>query len=149
MLLLGTHGSLFQRLRLADNRDLGAGNFFWHAWRVATDKDRPLLFHPQVTQDGWGRRQPPGLSLDDVRLAAIRYANFYRGMGIRPGDRVGLYTRYRLAGLLQHIAITAVGAVAVHCNPRMAPVTATDHLRRTDIAVLVADRELLAECVEA
>ncbi|MFC9288273.1 class I adenylate-forming enzyme family protein [Streptomyces sp. NPDC057052] len=149
MFLLGTHRSVAQRLRLHADRDLGAGNFFWHAWRVARDRDRPLLFHPDVSSPTWATDEPRAMSLDDVRVAAIRYAHWYRGRGVRPGTHVGLHTRDGLLGLIHHIAITSLGAAAVHCNPRMAPATAAEYFLRTRVTVLVGDGDLLKGLADA
>ncbi|WP_433343508.1 class I adenylate-forming enzyme family protein [Streptomyces sp. CA-253872] len=143
MFLFGTHRSAAQRLRLYTNRGLGAGNFFWHAWRVATDRDRPLLFHPDVGSPAWAEEEPRGVSLNDIRRAAIRYAHWYRERGVRPGSHVGLHTRDGLLGLVHHIAITGLGAAAVHCNPKMAPATAAEYFLRTRVTVLAGDADLL------
>ncbi len=147
MILRGTHRSIGQRLRLSGNRNLGAGNFFWHAWRVAHDRDRPLLHHPDVSDAQWSAHSLPAVSLDDIRLRVIRYAHWYRRRGVGVADHVGVYTRDGLLGLMHHIAITSLGAVAVHCNPRMAPDTAADYFRRTRVTVLVGDTGLLDQCV--
>ncbi|MFG2949562.1 class I adenylate-forming enzyme family protein [Streptomyces adustus] len=149
MFLFGTHRSAAQRLRLHADRDLGAGNFFWHAWRIARDRDRPLLFHPDVSSPTWATDEPRAMSLDDVRVAAIRYAHWYRGRGVRPGAHVGLHTRDGLLGLIHHIAITSLGAAAVHCNPRMAPATAAEYFLRTRTTVLVGDGDLLKGLADA
>ena len=149
MFIRGTHQSVGRRLRLAADRDLGAGNFFWHAWRVARDRDRPLLHHPDVSDPRWAERTPAAVSLDDVRVHVIRLADWYRRNGVGPGRRVGLYTADGLLGLTHHIAITALGAAAVHCNPRMSPEIAADYFRRTSIAVLAGDGDLLDRCTNA
>ncbi|WP_110943900.1 class I adenylate-forming enzyme family protein [Streptomyces niger] len=149
MFLHGTHRTAGQRLRLAADRRLGAGNFFWHAWRVADDRDRPILFHPDVTDPSWASRELPGHSLDDMRLAVIKYAHWYRQQGIRAGSHVGLMTRDGLAGLLHHIAVTSLGAAAVHCNPKMPLRTAAEYFLRTDAALVVGDADLLAGCARA
>ncbi|WP_424217605.1 class I adenylate-forming enzyme family protein (plasmid) [Streptomyces sp. BI20] len=138
-----------QRLRLTADRDLGAGNFFWHAWRVSRDRDRPLLFHPDPTVPGWEDREPRGLSLNDVRAAVLRYANWYREQGVTPASHVGLYTGHGLFGLLHHIAVTGLGAAAVHCNPRMAPATASEYFRRTGADLVVGDADLLKDLTAA
>jgi acyl-CoA synthetase (AMP-forming)/AMP-acid ligase II len=149
MNILGTHRSMAQRLRLTVDPRLGAGNVFWHAWRVATDRDRPLVFHPDVTAEDWDERELPGYSLDDIRRTVIRYAHWYRSRGVLPGTHVGVCTRNGLYGLLHHIAVTSLGAVVVHCNPRMAAPTAAEYFTRTRIGVLVADADLLAAVTEA
>ncbi|MEU6406947.1 class I adenylate-forming enzyme family protein [Streptomyces sp. NPDC046985] len=149
LFVFGTHRSAVQRLRLHSDRDLGAGNFFWRAWRVAQDRDRPLLFHPDVQDPHWAKSELRGLSLDDIRVKVIRYAARYRDNGVGPSSHVGIYTRDGLEGLLHHIAITSLGAAAVHCNPRMEPATAADYFQRTRTSVLVGDKDLLDGCTEA
>lgn len=144
MHIFGTHRSAAQRLRLTVDRRLGAGNFFWHAWRTARDRDRPLLFHPDTSAPGWDERELRGVSLNEMRVTVIRYAHWYRSHGVLPSSHVGIHTRDGLAGLLHHIAVTALGAVAVHCNPRMPADSAAEYFRRTGITVLVGDRDLLA-----
>ncbi|MQS06117.1 class I adenylate-forming enzyme family protein [Streptomyces alkaliphilus] len=149
MFLFGTHRSVAQRLRLHADRDLGAGNFFWHAWRVARDRDRPLLFHLDASSLSRATGEPRGMSLNDLRVATIRYAHWYRDRGVRPGAHVGLHTRDGLLGLIHHIAITSLGAAAVHCNPRMAPATAAEYFLRTRTTVLVGDGDLLKGLADA
>lgn len=145
MFLLGTHRSVPQRLLLHADRNLGAGNFFWHAWRISHDRDRPLLFHPDVTRPDWEHREMPALSLDDIRVTVLRYAHWYREQGVTASSQVGLCTRHGLFGLLHHIAITGLGAAAVHCNPRMAPRTAAEYFTRTGTALVVGDGDLLKD----
>ncbi|GGS58004.1 class I adenylate-forming enzyme family protein [Actinokineospora fastidiosa] len=137
MYLLGAHRSPVRRLRLATRRDLGAGTFFWHVWDVADDPDRPLLHR---IENGAVR----GYSLRELRTRALRYANWHRAAGVRPGARVGVYTTDGLAGLLHHIAITSLGAATVLTNPNMAPPVAEHYFERTDTTLLVADADLIA-----
>ncbi|GAA3059636.1 class I adenylate-forming enzyme family protein [Actinokineospora globicatena] len=137
MHLFGTHRSALARLRLARRADLGAGNFFWHTCAVATDLDRPLLY----------RRESTGLtghSLAELRDRVLRYANWYRANGVRPGTRVGVHTVDGLAGLLHHVAITSLGGATVLTNPNMAAATARDYFQRAETELLVADARLIA-----
>ncbi|WP_309505862.1 class I adenylate-forming enzyme family protein [Streptomyces pyxinae] len=145
MYILGTHRSVAQRSRLYADRGLGSGNFFWHAWRVARDRDRPLLFHPDAGRPGWERREWPAMSLDDMRIAVVRYAHWYREQGVRAGSHVGLHTGDGLLGLLHHIAVTGLGAAAVHCNPGMASATAAEYFTRTATTLVVGDAALLKD----
>lgn len=142
MYLSGTHRSTLQRLKLTLRRELGAGNFFWHAYDIAPDRDRPVLFH----------REEGGLeghSLEAMRDRIGRYADWYRAWGVRPGSRVGSQTADGLRGLLHHIAITSLGAATVHANPNMAPDIAADYFGRTDISLLAADAEHLRRVASA
>lgn len=146
MFLFGTHRSAAQRMRLFAGRGLGAGNFFWYAWKVADDRDRPLVFHPDVDSPSWATEQLEGLSLNDIRVTVIRYANWYREQGVTAGTHVGVLTRNGLFGLLHHIALTSLGAAAVHCNPRMEPATAAEYFLRTEAELVVGDDALLNAC---
>lgn len=149
MFLLGTHRSVVQRMRLYADRNLGAGNFFWHAWKISHDRDRPILFHPDVSRTGWENREWKGLSLNDIRITVLRYANWYRAQGVTSASHVGLYTGHGLYGLLHHIAVTSLGAAAVHCNPRMAPQTASEYFARTGTELVVGDADLLKDLTSA
>jgi acyl-coenzyme A synthetase/AMP-(fatty) acid ligase len=149
MYTFNTYRSLVQRYRLSRRPNLGAGNFFWHTCAVATDHDRPILFHPDVNGPGWDGADIPGHSLADLRARVLRYAAWYRENGVSEYSRVGVYTRDGLMNFVHHIAITSLGAIAVHANPRMAPAVAADYFRRTQSAVLIGDRELLDACAAA
>ncbi|MCQ4084300.1 acyl--CoA ligase [Streptomyces sp. RB6PN25] len=149
MIIFGSQRTVAQRLRLTANRRLGAGNFFWHAWQTANDRDRPILFHPDTTSPTWDEGELPGVSLNEMRIRVIRYAHWYRSHGVVPSTHVGVCTRNGLFGLLHHIAITSLGAVAVHCNPNMPTDTAAEYFRRTRTTILVADQDRLAGCAEA
>lgn len=141
MYLLGAHRSIAQRLRLSVNRDLGAGNFFWHVCAVARDDlDRPILFRPDPTG-------LTGLSLRMLRERVLRYANWYRAHGAGPGTRVGVYTMDGLLGVLHHIAITSLGGVTVLTNPNMDPAVAAQYLRHSETTMIVADATRLAAVV--
>lgn len=132
MYLVGTHRSIGQRLRLTARRRLGAGNFFWHAYDVAQDLDRPVIFR----QDGPGTSE---YSLRDLRGRVESYANWYHARGVGHGTRVGLYTEDGLLGLLHHIAVTSLGGVSVIANPRMAPDVAARYFSATETTLLAAD----------
>jgi acyl-coenzyme A synthetase/AMP-(fatty) acid ligase len=142
MYLSGTHRSALERLRLTARRSLGAGNFFWHAYDVAPDRDRPLVFH---REEG----ALHGSSLEALSDRIGRYADWYRARGVRPGSRVGSQTADGLRGLLHHIAITSLGAATVHANPNMPPDVAADYFGRADVSLLAADEEHLRRCTSA
>ncbi|MEU0988830.1 class I adenylate-forming enzyme family protein [Streptomyces sp. NPDC005953] len=146
--LLHTHRSALQRLRLLVNRQLGAGDFFWHAWATANVRERnlPIVFHMEPGPQEQGSGEPVGLSLDDLRLRVIRYAHWYRGQGVGPKSHVGVYTRAGVENLLHYIAVTSLGAVPVHANAAMPADTAADYFRRTRVTVLVGDRDLVQGC---
>jgi acyl-coenzyme A synthetase/AMP-(fatty) acid ligase len=146
MFLFGTHRSVVQRLRFSTDRELGTGNFFWHACRVADDLDRPILFHPQQASPIGGVQD---YSLTALRSRIVAYANWYSGHGIGPASRVGVYTASGLYGLLHHVAITSIGAVTVLANPKMAPDVAANYFRRTQVTAIVGDADRVAGCTAA
>lgn len=150
MLLTDTHRSVAQRLRLSTNSELGAGNFFWHACRVAEgvgdEIDRPVLWHAPGPGTEGGTAE---YSLAALRAQAVAYADWYSAHGIGPGARVGLQTTNGLRGLLHHIAVTSVGAATVLANPRMAPDLTAEYFRRSGVSGVIADPELLEACLQA
>jgi acyl-coenzyme A synthetase/AMP-(fatty) acid ligase len=144
MYLFDTHRSAGRRLRLALNRNLGAGNFFWHACRVAPDLDEPILFHhPGGVEPIDGTRS---YSLRELRSTVARYVNWYTGHGVGPASVVGLYTAHGLRGLLHHIAITSLGATDALANPNLAASVAADYFQRCQATVIVGDAERLTAC---
>jgi long-chain acyl-CoA synthetase len=149
MYILDTHRPVVQRVRLAALSELGAGNFFWHTCALAPDLDRPLLFHPNVADPEWKSAELPAHTLRSMRSTVIRYADWYRRRGISEQCRVGVYTRDGLLTLLHHIALTSIGAVAVHVNPNMAPGSAAEYFQRTQISALVGDTDLTAQVSSA
>lgn len=134
MFLFGTHRSITQRLRLTTRRQLGAGNFFWHAYDVAADLDRPLIHQP----DGATH------SLRALRERVEGHANWYHANGVGHGTRVGIYTEDGLLGLLHHIAVTSLGGVSVIANPAMAPDVAEGYFTAAETTLLAADASRLA-----
>ncbi|MGH3673927.1 MAG: class I adenylate-forming enzyme family protein [Pseudonocardiaceae bacterium] len=143
MFLFDTHRSVAQRLRHSIDRDLGAGNLFWHVCRVAGDLDRPILFHPGRDAEN-GDIQ--GYSLLELRSRIVRYANWYSAHGIGLSSRVGVYAGSGLHGLLHHFAITSVGAVTVLANPKMAPDMATRYFHCTRVNAIIGDADRVAAC---
>lgn len=147
MFLFDTHRSVLQRLRLTADRELGAGNLFWHACRVADrDLDRPILFH---LREHAPADRVEEYSLSDLRSRVVGHANWYSAHGIGPGSRVGVYVASGLQGLLHHYAITSIGGVTVLTNPSMAPDVAAGYLSRTRVDAIVGDAERVVACTSA
>jgi 3-aminoavenalumate diazotase len=146
MFLFDTHRSVVQRLRLAIDRELGAGNLFWHACRVTDDLDHPILFHSRGSAPIGDIQE---YSLSELRSRVVRYANWYSAHGIGPSSRVGVYAASGLHGLLHHFGITSIGAVTVLANHKMAPDVASQYFRRTQVDAIVGDADRLAACAAA
>jgi long-chain acyl-CoA synthetase len=146
MFLFDTHRSVGQRLRISIDRNLGAGNLFWHACRATDDLDRPILFHSRQAASIGDIQE---YSLSELRSRVVRYANWYSAHGVGPSSRVGVYAASGLYGLLHHFAITSIGAVTVLANPKMAPDMATRYFHRTQVNVIIGDADRVAACAAA
>lgn len=104
-----THRSLRERVLLAGDRQLGAGNFFWRSYRRLCRKDQPLFY-----TDG-----DRVFTARDLARQVAALMTFYRSEGVERGSHVGLRCTDGVTGFVHHVAITSLGAVAVHCNPTM------------------------------
>lgn len=104
-----THRPFPERAALVGDRHLGAGNFFWRSYRLLSRKDQPLFY-----TDGDRVFTPRDLARQVAALMA-----FYRSEGVEPESHVGLRCSDGVTGFVHHVAITSLGAVAVHCNPAM------------------------------
>lgn len=139
MYLTRTHRSLARRLRLVLDKELGAGNFFWHAYRIAPDPEKPILYHRRDTGT-------TSYSLSGLETLVLRCADWHRRHGAGPGTRVGVYTGNGLMGLIQHIAITSIGGTTVLANAKMEPRLAAGYFAQTDTRLLVGDDDLVRRC---
>lgn len=125
-----THRPLSERLRLVADPHLGAGNFFWRSYRHLAAKDRPVFFADA------GRRY----TYRDLAGHILDLMEFYRGQGVRTGTHVGLQSGDGVTGFAHHVAVTSLGAVAVHCNPLMDPARARDYFATAGTRMVFADK---------
>jgi 3-aminoavenalumate diazotase len=146
MYLFDTHRSAGQRLRLALNRNLGAGNFFWHACKVARNLDEPIFYHHHPDGSESIADDTRVYSLRALRSTVARYVSWYAEHGVGPASVVGVYTAHGLRGLLHHIAITSLGAIDALANPNLPAPVAADYFQRCKATVIVGDADRLADC---
>ena len=57
------------------------------------------------------------LSFDELHFAVIKASRALIGLGIRSGDRVGIWSTNRTEWIIIQFAVTRIGAILVHINP--------------------------------
>ncbi len=78
-------------------------------------------------------------SFGELRQASARLANGLRGLGIRPGDRVGIFLSQSAPLAITHLATYLVGAVAVPLFTLFGDEALSYRIKDAGIAALVAD----------
>ncbi|MEU8372996.1 class I adenylate-forming enzyme family protein [Micromonospora sp. NPDC048894] len=135
-----SHRGLRARLELLATRQLGAGDFLWHALERGQDHDAPLFHH---LPPGGGPDDLVVYSLATLRDQTERYARWYHNAGVTHGDRVGVFTRNGMASFVHFLALNSLGAIPAVINPNMVPDTAAKYLSRLDAVGVVVDADKL------
>jgi long-chain acyl-CoA synthetase len=135
-----SHRGLRARLELLATRQLGAGDFLWHALERGQDHDAPLFHH---LPPGGGRDDVVVYTLSTLRDETERYARWYHNAGVTHGDRVGVFTRNGMASFVHFLALNSIGAIPAVINPNMVPDTAAKYLARLDAVGVVVDADKL------
>src|SRR5260221_173736 len=84
-------------------------------------------------------------SFDDLKLLSNRCANALKGLGIRPGDRVGVLLPQRPETAIAHLAIYKLGAVAVPLFVQFGPDALEHRLADSGARALITDADNLAK----
>ena len=84
-------------------------------------------------------------SFDDLKLLSNRCANALSGLGIRPGDRVGVLLPQRPETAIAHLAIYKLGAVAVPLFVQFGPDALEHRLADSGARALITDGDNLAK----
>jgi acetyl-CoA synthetase len=84
-------------------------------------------------------------SFDDLKRLSNRCANALQGLGIRPGDRVGVLLPQRPETAIAHLAIYKLGAVAVPLFVQFGPDALEHRLADSGARALVTDGDNLAK----
>ena len=104
--------------------------------------------------DGSGRlaliyEAPDGMverfTFDDLKRLSNRCANALAGLGVRPGDRVGILLPQRHETVIAHLAVYKLGAVAVPLFVQFGPDALEHRLADSGARALVTDGENLAK----
>src|SRR5260221_3601100 len=82
-------------------------------------------------------------SFDDLKRLSNRCANALSGLGIRPGDRVGVLLPQRPETAIAHLAIYKLGAVAVPLFVQFGPDALEHRLADSGAKALITDGENL------
>ncbi|GIF16732.1 class I adenylate-forming enzyme family protein [Actinoplanes teichomyceticus] len=135
-----SHRGLRARLELLATRQLGAGDFLWHALERGQDHQAPLFHH---LPPGGGPEDVVVYSLADLRDETERYARWFHSQGVTHGDRVGVFTRNGMASFVHFLALNSIGAIPAVINPNMVPDTAARYLSRLDAVGVVVDADKL------
>lgn len=91
---------------------------------------------PGTTATVWDGAE---LGWDELRRQALRLARGLAGLGVRPGDRVGLLMSNRPEFLVGVGAIAAAGGVLVPLNTRLSPAELHRVLAHSDTSVVIAE----------
>src|SRR6266700_4190097 len=84
-------------------------------------------------------------SFDDLKRLSNRCANALGGLGIRPGDRVGVLLTQRPETAIAHLAIYKLGAVAVPLFVQFGPDALEHRLADSGARALITDGDNLAK----
>jgi acetyl-CoA synthetase len=107
--------------------------------RHATGKGRLALIYE--APDGSVER----FSFDELKRLSNRCANALRGLGIGPGDRVGVLLPQRPETAIAHLAIYKLGAVAVPLFVQFGPDALEHRLADSGARALITDGDNLAK----
>src|SRR5262245_11683201 len=118
MHLTESHRGLRARLELLANKQLGAGDYFWHTLEQAQDHDKPLFYH---LPPGGGPGDVVVYTWNRLRDQTERYARWYHNAGVKHADRVGIFTRNGIASFVHFQALNSIGAIPTVINPNMNP----------------------------
>ncbi|GIH05150.1 hypothetical protein Rhe02_32170 [Rhizocola hellebori] len=139
-----SHRGLRARLELLADKQLGAGDYFWHTLERGQDHDKPLFYH---LPPGGGEDDVVVYTLNNLRDQTERYARWYHNIGVRHADRVGIFTRDGMASFVHFQALNSLGAIPTVINPNMNPDTAAKYLERQDALGVVVDAEKLGPLI--
>jgi len=81
------------------------------------------------------------LTRDELRGEAEQVAGGLRGLGVKPGDRVGLYAASSLDWVIAYLGLLRAGAVLVPMNPDYHSAEVTHIVNDSDPALVIADAQ--------
>ena len=87
-------------------------------------------------------------SYAELSAAVDRFAAGLIALGLRRGERVGIYLEKRFEGVVASFGATATGAVFVPLNPLLKPVQVAFIMKDCDVRVLITSSERLALLAE-
>src|SRR5258705_3556010 len=82
-----------------------------------------------------------GITRDELRGHAEQIAGGLHGLGVEPGDRVGLFAANSVDWVLAYLGIQRAGACVVPMNPAYRSAEADHIISNSDPSLVVADHE--------
>ena len=95
-----------------------------------------------------GREITRTVTFGELADDSSRLANALRGLGVGPGDRVGIVLPQRPETAVAHVAAAKLGAVAVPLSILFGPDALDMRLRDAEVRVVLGEGEPLARIAE-
>jgi acetyl-CoA synthetase len=138
----GREGATYAELRDAFRWDLPAA--FNMGTACADAHPAGDLALVEVAEDGTTRSHTFG----DLTELSDRLANGLRGIGVAPGDRVGIVLPQRLETGLAHLAVSKLGGIAVPLSGLFGPDALRYRLGDSDARAVITDHRALERVAE-
>jgi long-chain acyl-CoA synthetase len=123
--------------RLAEDPELGSGNFLHYAARFHPNPDDDVVFLDQEIEI-FGRRYTC-FSTTSLKVVTDALAAWYLEAGVHARDPIAIYVDNNFKYSLHFYALTAIGAVPVLVNGNVKPDIAAIFIERTGAVGLVCD----------
>jgi acyl-coenzyme A synthetase/AMP-(fatty) acid ligase len=128
---------LSARRKMLDEPGLGAGTFLQYALAYNPNPFNRFLYRDYRGQHG--QVELYGYSLRDLESIRDRYAQWYWGNGVRPGQPVGIYVAEGLEPFFQYLGLTALGAIPAMINDAMPSTIVRRYLEHIGAVGLVTE----------
>lgn len=122
---------------LAEDPQLGSGNFLHHAARLNPNRDKDVVFLDQEIEVF--SRKYQSFSTASLKAVTDALAAWYLEAGVRARDPIAIYVDNNFKNSLHFYALTAIGAVPVLVNGNVKPDIASIFIERTGAVGLVCD----------
>jgi fatty-acyl-CoA synthase len=119
---------------MGDDVQLNTTTLIRHAAR--THREQQIVF--RTTDGGWDR-----YTYGDCYARVCRAANALRGLGVEPGDRVGVLDWNSRRHFELYWAIPGIAAVGLQMNPRLSPDDLGFVVQHSDATFIAVDETLL------
>ena len=122
---------------LAEDPQLGSGNFLHYAARLNPNRDKDVVFLDQEIEIF--SKKYSRFSTMSLKAVTDALAGWYLEAGVRVRDPIALYVDNNFKYSLHFYALTAIGAVPVLVNGNVKPDIAAIFIERTGSVGLVCD----------
>ncbi|WP_428269795.1 class I adenylate-forming enzyme family protein [Haliangium sp.] len=122
---------------LADDAELGSGNYLHYAARLNPNRDRDLVFLDHAIEVFGVSHQR--FSAASLKRVTDEIAAWYLEAGVGERDPVAIYVDNNFKNSLHFLALTAIGAVPILVNGNVQPHIAALFIERAGAVGLVCD----------